>query len=56
MHNLSEIGQVVLDKERAFKFFFKNTIVLSNRHYLDPLSEEHSHSFEQIEEAKGVAL
>ena len=46
MHSLIEIGQVVLDKKRTFKIFkyyFIKSVLL-------PLSEEHSPSFEQIEE------
>ena len=46
MHSLIEIGQVVLDKKRTFKIF-KYYFIKS---VLPPLSEEHSPSFEQIEE------
>ena len=49
MHSLIEIGQVVLDKKRTskiFKCYFIKSI-------LPPLSEEHSPSFEQIEEGCG---
>ena len=46
MHSLIEIGHVVLDKKRTFKIFK----YYFNKSVLPPLSEEHSPSFEQIEE------
>mgnify|MGYP003686585441 CR=1 FL=1 len=46
MHNLIEIGQVVLDKKKTFKIF-KYYFIKS---VLPFLSIEHSPSFEQIEE------
>ena len=47
MHILIEIGQVVLNKKRPLKTICKYYIIKSVLLYL---SEEHSPSFEQIEE------